>query len=216
MVRSGPKSKGRVIDCVTEPLNRPIEIGSSRVHEEKVVETFRFLSADSTAQLHNRLRGLCFSARTVPSDECRLAQLGGRRAAIFCGRIPPELWDRTATIRIHRAGGRPGLGDSSGAKRGSRLRLRSSRSACRHIRICWFIFHASRVAHAWLAQAAAFHREWCGTSCERVKQRIRPDFPCHRAHVFFVEKKLGGSVETDRSNGFCCRELLQSARRGRT
>ena len=44
MVRSGPKSKGRVIDCVTEPLNRPIEIGRSRVHEEKVIETFRYQS----------------------------------------------------------------------------------------------------------------------------------------------------------------------------
>jgi len=44
VIRSGSKSKGRVIDRINEPLNRPVEIRSGRVDEKKMVETFRYQS----------------------------------------------------------------------------------------------------------------------------------------------------------------------------
>ena len=42
MVRPGTKSKGRVVNRVTEPLDRSIEIRSGRINEEEMVEAFRY------------------------------------------------------------------------------------------------------------------------------------------------------------------------------
>src|SRR5207249_2473500 len=83
-------------------------------------------------------------------------------------------------------------------------------------RIFWPILAASWVARAWPAQAALFHREHSGASFECVKQRERPSFSFDRTCLLSAEEKLGCSVENGSDRGFCCRELLQFARRSRT